>query len=72
MDLTGISNILRSLAESICLQHESKKNLYGRELIKRTTHTHTHTHTQVNYPVYNEEAMKTTNSYRSMTADLLQ
>jgi hypothetical protein len=34
-------------------------------------HAHTHTHTQVNYAVYNEEAMKTTNSYRSMTADLL-
>ena len=70
MDLTGISNILRSLAESICLQHVSKKNPYGRELIKKTTHIHTHTHTQANYALYNE-AMKTTNTYRSMTADLL-
>jgi hypothetical protein len=41
-----------------------QKNPYGRELIKKP-------HTQVNYAVYNEEAMKTTNSYRSMTADLL-
>jgi hypothetical protein len=65
MDLTGISNILRSLAESICLQHVSKKNPHGRELIKKNTNT------EVNYAAYNEEAMKTTNSYRSMTADLL-
>jgi hypothetical protein len=43
----------------------SKKNPYGRE---GTENTYTH---KVNYAVYNEGAMKTKNSYGSMTADFL-